>query len=95
MHIVQFTTELSPEKHAINSEELKYKELFRNTKHSFHYVETEDVEVGLFQFAEKHHCDLIVMVTRHYNFWERLMHRSLTQKIALHTELPLLILHEK
>jgi nucleotide-binding universal stress UspA family protein len=94
VHVVQFNSERLTGTHVKSVEELKLKGLLSNAKHSFHYVEAEDTEVALFEFAEKHHCDLIVMVTHHYTLWERIFHRSLTKKIALHSEIPLLVLHE-
>lgn len=94
VHIVQFNSERLSGTHVKSVEELKLKGLLREAKHSFHYVEAEDTEAALFEFAEKHHCDLIVMVTHHYTLWEHIFHRSLTKKIALHSEIPLLVLHE-
>lgn len=94
VHIVQFNSERLSGAHVKSVEELKLKGLLRDAKHSFHYVESEDTEEAIFDFAEKNQCDLIVMVTHHYTLWERIFHRSLTKKIALHSEIPLLVLHE-
>lgn len=94
VHVVHFNSERVNGTHLKSIEEIKLKEVLRDTKHSFHYVEAEDTEQALFEFAQKHHCDLIVMVTHHYTLWERIFHHSLTKKVALHTEIPLLVLHE-
>lgn len=94
VHLVHFSAEKPTGSHAKNIEELKLSGLFKDSKHSFHYVEAADTETALFEFAEKQHCDLIVAVTRHYTIWERIFHRSLTKKLALHSEIPVLILHE-
>ena len=95
IHVVQFKSLLGPGTHIKNIEELKLTGLLKETKHSYHYIESENTEQALFDFAEKSHCDLIVLVTKHYTLWERIFHRSLTKKIALHSEIPVLILHEK
>lgn len=95
IHVVQFKSLIGPGTHIKNIEELKLTGLLKETKHSYHYIESENTEQALFEFAEKSHCDLIVMVTRHYTLWERIFHHSLTKKIALHSEIPVLILHEK
>ncbi len=94
VHVVKFNSERLSGAHINGVEELKLKGLLRDTKHSFHFVEAEDTEEAIFDFAEKNQCDLIVMVTHHYTLWERIFHRSLTKKIALHSEIPLLVLHE-
>jgi len=95
IHVVQFKSDLGPGPHIKNIEELKLTGLLKHTKHSYHYLETDNTEQALFEFAEKSHCDLIVMVTRNYTLWEKIFHRSFTKKIALHSEIPVLILHEK
>lgn len=95
VHVAHFTHQRVAEGHQKNTEELKLYELLRDSKHSFHYVEAEDTELALLEFADKHHCDLIVVVTRHYSLWEKIFHRSLTRKLALHAEKPMLVLHEK
>jgi len=95
IHVVQFKSELGSGTHVKNIEELKLTGLLKDTKHAYHYLEADNSEQALFEFAEKSHCDLIVMVTRNYTLWERIFHRSLTKKIALHSEIPVLILHEK
>jgi len=94
IHIVHVEQFVPVTAHVRNVEELKLTGLLSETKHSFHYLEAADTEEGLFDFAHKYHCDLIVALTRHYSIWERMVHRSLTKKLALHSEIPLLILHE-
>jgi len=94
IHVVQFKSDLGPGPHVKNIEELKLTGLLKDTKHSYHYLETDNTEEALFEFVEKRHCDLIVMVTRNYTLWEKIFHRSFTKKIALHSEIPVLILHE-
>ena len=94
IHVVHFKSLIGPGTHVKNIEELKLTGLLKDTKHTYHYVEAENTEQALFDFAEKSHCDLIVVVTKHYSLWERIFHRSMTKKIALHSEIPVLILHE-
>ena len=95
VHVVSLTLQVGLGSNVQNVEKLKLKELFKNTKHSFHYVETDNIEKGLLDFANKNKCDLIVMLTRHYSLWDRIFHKSLSKKIALHSEIPMLFLHEK
>lgn len=55
----------------------------------------EDIEDGIKEFISDNPTDLLVMIRKNYNFIESLFHRSMTRQLALHTELPLLIVHEK
>lgn len=74
--------------------EQKIGQLFDKYKHSHHYLESENVESALFDFAHLNSSDLIVLSTRHYSLWQRIWHKSMTKKLALHSTIPVLILHE-
>ncbi len=56
-------------------------------------LKSNSVWKGLFNYAEEHQIDLIVLVTKHRKFWERLIHKSITKEMVLHAKVPLLILH--
>jgi len=48
---------------------------------------------GVNTYVKEKNIDLIVMVTRHRSFLERLIHKSMTKTMILHTTTPILILH--
>jgi nucleotide-binding universal stress UspA family protein len=56
-------------------------------------VESSSIWEGLDQYALDNEVDLLVMVTKHRKFWENLVHKSITRQVALHSKLPILILH--
>lgn len=56
-------------------------------------VESKEVWAGLYQTAMETQADMIVMVTHHRNFWDRLWHKSQTREMIQHSPIPLLILH--
>ncbi len=64
---------------------------FSSNTHSFTSV---DIEAAIMQFVKQHTSDLIVMVKRDYNFIESLFHKSLTNKLTLHSTTPILILKD-
>ena len=72
-----------------------FNEHFPGTKVSMHTNYHEDVQEGIKEFLADHPTNLLVMIRRNYNFIESLFHRSLTRHLAMHTEIPLLVLHEK
>ncbi|MEX1001600.1 MAG: universal stress protein [Crocinitomicaceae bacterium] len=76
-------------------EEIRTKNMFKDYKFSHHFIEAENVEEALFDFAVTNHCDLMVILTKHYSLWQRIWHTSLAKKLSLHSTIPLLILHEK
>lgn len=50
---------------------------------------------GLESYAQENDIDLIVMCTRHRNFWQRFIHTSSVKELALNTKYPLLVLHKE
>ncbi|MCU0353608.1 MAG: universal stress protein [Cytophagales bacterium] len=62
---------------------------------SFHlHHGSESVEEGIRTFAGKLSADLIVMTTRRRGFWEAMFNPSQSKRMAYHTHIPLLVLHE-
>ncbi|MCW3076092.1 MAG: hypothetical protein JWO32_701, partial [Bacteroidetes bacterium] len=68
--------------------------LLEDVNHSFHYEENKDVVQGINDFAEKHNVDMIVMVPRSHSLIENIFHEPSTKKMAFHTHVPLLSIHE-
>ncbi|MFK7806407.1 MAG: universal stress protein [Saprospiraceae bacterium] len=52
----------------------------------------DSLEDDLNKFIEKEGIDLLVMYQQEHSLWDRLMKTSATKKMALHTNVPLLIL---
>ena len=59
---------------------------------TYHYSDQGDVAAGITRFAAEHGVDLIIAVPKKYGFFEGLFHRRLTEKMAYHTHIPLLLL---
>ncbi len=74
-----------------------FKKAFEKGEPSFAFeiteVEGEDITAGISQYADEKDAELAVMVTRHRNFWQSILHRSQTKKMALATHIPLMVLH--
>lgn len=71
-----------------------FNEHFPGTKVSMHSNYHEDVQEGIKEFLADHPTNLLVMIRRNYNFIESIFHRSLTRHLAMHLEIPLLVLQE-
>ncbi len=59
-----------------------------------HYIQDAHKGHGLARFTHDQPCDLVVLVERSRNYIVDLFHRSLTKNLALHTDIPLLVLHD-
>ena len=49
---------------------------------------------GIEHYLNRHDVDMLVMLKRKHGFFDQLFHGSNTNKMAFHTNVPLLILHE-
>ncbi len=61
----------------------------------FNHVEIEcaQIEEGVVKYAEEIDAGLIVTGTVHRSFLEKLFHKSVTKRLAFHTNVPLMVLH--
>lgn len=60
----------------------------------YHYTDNDDLVQGIMDFTKEHQIQLLVTVPREYGFFEGIFHRSMTEKLAYHTHLPLLLFRE-
>lgn len=61
---------------------------------SFEFVENEDIVEGINEFANDHNADLIVMIPRKHTLLENIFKERNTKRIAFHTHIPILAIHE-
>ena len=56
-------------------------------------IDADSVPGGLNKYIEENKVDLMIMVTHHRNFWQRLTHKSVTKAMAGISGIPLLVFH--
>jgi nucleotide-binding universal stress UspA family protein len=61
---------------------------------SFDFIGNEDIVAGITEYAEQHKASLILAIGRSHGFFKSLFHRSLSHKLAYHSPIPLLFIHE-
>lgn len=59
---------------------------------TYHYVLANTTEEGIHTFLADHKADLLLFFPENHGFFE--FHKSRTKKMALHTDLPLVTIHE-
>lgn len=69
-------------------------ELLRPLNPEVHSPKQRSVTDGLLQFVDEHEINLMAIVPKKASFLEEFFNQSSTRKIALRTEIPLLILHK-
>jgi nucleotide-binding universal stress UspA family protein len=74
--------------------EAKFNTCLSNVEHTLHLEESDNIENSINDFVSTHQADLVALLVRKYSFIEGLFHTSITSKVAYHTNVPFLALHE-
>ncbi len=70
------------------------KNFFADEKHSFHRINNKKIEDGVQCFVECRDIDMIIMIAKSLNLFQRILFRPTVEEISYHTEIPFLVLHE-
>lgn len=70
------------------------KNFFAEEKHSFHKISNKKIEDGVQNFVESRDIDMIIMVAKNLNLFQRILFRPTVEEISYHTDVPFLVLHE-
>ncbi|WP_203296132.1 universal stress protein [Luteirhabdus pelagi] len=62
--------------------------------HSFHTSLEADLEEAIQQFVDKREIDMIAMVAKNLNFFQRILFKPTVKKMSYQTKVPFLVLHE-
>lgn len=62
--------------------------------HQFHFINSDDLQNALSTFIQDEEIDMIAMVAKNINFFQRLLFKPSVAKISYHTRIPFLVLHE-
>ncbi|WP_234859337.1 universal stress protein [Aquimarina aquimarini] len=63
-------------------------------KHSFHFLSNTNIEEAVQCFVESRDIDMITMIAKNLNFFQRILFHPIVEKISYHTDIPFLVLHE-
>lgn len=75
-------------------EGIKINHALEAVNHTFHYSKSEDVIEGINDFVDKQKINMVVMIPRTHSILHNLFHESNSKRMAFHTKVPLLALHE-
>ena len=82
----------------INTEQQQNKEIledfFEGFDYSFHFLTNKKIEDAIQCFIESRDLDMMVMVAKNLNYFQRIFFNSKVEKISYHTNIPFLVLHE-
>jgi hypothetical protein len=68
--------------------------LLKEFSPTYHFIENESFTAGINLFSEKNHIDLIITMPKKHGFFDSLFKKSHTKKLAFHSHLPLMVMHD-
>ena len=74
--------------------ESRIKNVFEDIKYSVYFPENDDPVAGINDFVDKHNVDMLIMIPQKHNFLAHMFQQTNTKKVAFHTHVPLLAIHE-
>lgn len=69
-------------------------EHLEDKSHEIFFITDDSMEKAVDSFVKKNKADLIAMVAKNLNFFQRLFFKPTAEKISYHTKVPFLVLHE-
>ncbi|MGB5171276.1 universal stress protein [Eudoraea sp.] len=66
----------------------------RGIDHTFHAVRGTRLETSIQCFIDSRDIDMVAMVAKNLNFFQRILFKPSVEEISYHTEIPFLVLHE-
>jgi nucleotide-binding universal stress UspA family protein len=82
----------------LNLDQQKNKELledyFNDDDYTFHFLTNKKIEAAVQCFVESRDTDIIVMVAKNLNYFQRILFLPTVEEISYHTDVPFLVLHE-
>lgn len=91
LHISKRGEELSPEQ-LQNKEFLA--DYLMDVPHTFHCIPAIRLDTAIQEFATEYPIDMIAMVAKNLNFFQKILFRPRVEEISYHTKIPFLVLHE-
>ena len=67
---------------------------FNGLSYSFYYLTNKSIEDAIQCFVESRTIDIICMVAKNLNYFQKILFHSKVEKISYHTDRPFLVLHE-
>ena len=62
--------------------------------HGFHFITNENIDDAIETFVSTEKIDMIAMVAKNLNFFQRILFHPTVEKISYHTKVPFLVLHD-
>ena len=78
----------------VKEESTALQKAFEDLKPLYYYLRDKNIDERICEFAEKHQLDLLIIIPKDHDLIERIFKHSHSEKIVLHTQVPLMAIHE-
>jgi nucleotide-binding universal stress UspA family protein len=62
--------------------------------HNYFFITDENIETAIDTFVKSHQVDMIAMVAKNLNYFQRILFKPTVEKLSYYTTIPFLVLHE-
>lgn len=70
-------------------------EMLKNLNPVYHFIEHEDIEDGINEFAEKNNLDLVIAIPKKQKLFEGIFKPSSTKQLVMQSHIPVMCIHEE
>lgn len=91
-----YVVNIKQKKETVNVDEavarVRLENKLNDVEHMYYFPEKEDLVEGINEFIKSKKADMVAIIPHHYSLMDRLFHRSISKKMAFHTNVPLIAL---
>lgn len=69
-------------------------EMLGPLKPQYHFITHDNIDEGIMDFADRNLLDLLLVLPKRHSLPERIMHKSHTKQLVLHSHVPVMALHQ-
>lgn len=74
-------------------ESARLKESLAGINTYYHFISSNDVDEGIIDFVKTNQIDLLIVIPKRHNLLDKIIHKSHTRQLVLHSHVPVMALH--
>ncbi len=60
----------------------------------YHFISSDQIDQGVMDFSIKNKIDLLIVLPKRHSFFDKLIHKSQSKQLVLHSHVPVMAIHE-
>ena len=94
LHIIHITDKLDKLHQGAIGEARLLEQYLKGIPHHYHMTEGEHIEDSILEYINSHNVDILAVIPRRHNLFERLFQSSVTKQLVHHSNVPLFAFQE-